>query len=403
MNNTKPFTINRTKRLLLSIATTAAIALSVVSVPAEAGKSPPSIIAAPVSNSWSLPFADAQFATVDLFGNMIAVANVGANVTVGKYDGSGALMANWAFADSNFIVTVATDLTGNVVVASRGTVTSTTSTGLPVFSYTPELPVLAMAVDPSGNVVIAAGDWYTDLVIEKLSATGVHSFTKTFSSTGGIEDFKLATDSAGNIIVAAAYQDGAMNLGGASLTTPGMDSLIVAKLSSTGSHVFSKIFNSTTDTNGSSAGIYEVQLAVRANNEIVVTGTIDGAGKFAIGSKNITLPQTRMETMFVSKFSATGNTAFAKSVNIDGVHVQAVAIDNASNIVVTGEDREGNFLGVPGGIYMAKYAGGNGNLMSSDLVSTGWTNTIAVNPLTNDIVMSGGEDSGTNFVMQLLN
>jgi hypothetical protein len=313
-------------------------------------------------------------------------------------------MGAWSFPDTNFVVAVATDLSGNVVVASRGAVTSTSPTGLPNFSYVPQQPLLGMAVDLSGNVIVASGDWYSDLTIDKLSSTGASVFRKTIASSGGIEDFKVATDSAGNIIVVAAYQDGTMNFGGTDITTAYMDALVVAKLSSSGSHLFSKIFNPTVAANGTYAGIYEVQLAVKANNEIVVTGTIDGTGKFIMGGKSITLSPAGMETMFLSKFSPTGTTMFAKTVGIDGVHAASIAIDDADNILVTGEDRKALFLGVANGVFMAKYAGGNGNFMSSGLLGgDGWAGTIAISPMTNDAVLSGGTSSNTNYVMQILN
>ena len=401
--NNKPFNLQQTKRLLLSIAITAAIGLGAISAPAEAAKAPAPKVAAAFSATWSLPFSNAQFAAVDPSGNVIAAGNDAANIVVAKYDTNGTPIGTWSFADGQFVIGVASDPNGNILIASRGTLTSRTSTGLPNFSYTPAVPILAMAVDASGNVVIAEGDWYTDLVIEKLSSTGVFSFTKSFTSTGGIEDFKLATDSAGNILIAAAYQDGTMNLGGTALTTPFMDAMIVAKLSPIGSHVFSKIFNPTIAPNGTYAGIYEVQLAVKANNEFVVTGSVDGMGKFVVGGKNITLPPGGGQTTFLSKFASTGTTTFAKSIGMDGVHSSAVAIDNKDNIVITGDDRNGNFLGIAGGVFVASYAGTTGALLSSALVGEpGWANSIAVNATTNDIVVATGSSDG-NYVTQLLN
>ena len=400
--NINSFSFKRTRNHLFLIATATAIGLAAISGPSEAGKAAPTPnVAAAFSATWSLPFATAQFATVDPSGNVIAVGNDADNIVVSKYDTNGTPIGAWTFPDSRFVVGVATDLSGNIVIASRGTLSSLTPTGLSNFSYTPALPILGMAVDPSGNVVIAEGDWYTDLVIEKLSSTGVFSFTRSFTSTGGIEDFKLATDSAGNIVIAAAYQDGTMSLGGVPLTTPYMDAMIVAKLSPLGSHVFSKIFNPTVAPNGSSAGIYEVQLAVKSNNEIVVTGTVDGTGKFVVGNKSIALPPGGGQTTFLSKFNATGTTAFAKTIGNYGVHSAAVAIDNKDNIVITGEDGYGNFVGVAGGVFVASYAGTNGAMIHSALVSdTGWGNSIAVNATTNDVVVAAGA-SGTQYVTQL--
>ena len=395
---------HRVKALFLAVAAATAIGLTVIPGPVGAKPQSNPTIAAALSSVWSMQFADAQFATVDPSGNVIAVCNDNGAVVVTKYDANGSKIGSWTFADSDSLLGVATDPSGNMLVTTSTKLTGLTSAGAPNFSHTPTLPIIAMAVDHSGNIVIAENNWDSDLVIEKLSASGVPLFNKTVSSTGGIEDLSLATDSVGNIIVALAYQDGTMNFGGAALTAPYMDTLIVAKLSPSGSHVFSKISNPTVASDGTYAGIYEVQLAIKSTNEIVITGTVDGSGSMTIGGKKLTLPPEGGETMFLSQFSTMGAAVFAKTIGVDGVHPEAIAIDNQDNVVITGEDRSAKFLGVTNGVFVAKVSGTNGNLLSSNLVgsTSGSANSIAVNQVSNDVVTTG-TSLAVNYMMDLVN
>src|SRR5205814_1654175 len=210
---------------------------------------------------WSRQPAGAPFATVDTAGNVLtAETATPAGIVVTKYAANGTLLWTQSLSDTNAVLAIATDPSRNVLVAGSSTLTSLSSDGFTTnFTTTPAVPILSMAVDPSGNVVLAENDWTSDLTLEKFSASGapVSPFPKTFSSTGGFEDLSLAVDSVGNIIVAAAYEFGTINFGGASLTAPYLDSMILAKLTPSGSHLFSKIFNPTVAAGGTYAGVYK--------------------------------------------------------------------------------------------------------------------------------------------------
>jgi len=370
---------------------------------------------APLTPVWSRQPAGAPFATVDTAGNVLtAETATPAGIVVTKYAANGTPLWTQSLSDTNAVLAIATDPRRNVLVASRSTLTSLSSDGFTTnFTKIPAAPILSMAVDPSGNVVLAENDWFSDLILEKFSASGapVSPFPKTFSSTGGFEDLSLAVDSAGNIIVAAAYEGGTIeggtievgtiNFGGGPLTTPYLDSMILAKLTPSGSHLFSKIFKPTVAAGGTYAGIYKIRAACDSKNNIVTTGTIDGVGKFVMGGKNITLRPPGEETMFLAKFLPTGSTSFAMAIGTDGVFVEALAIDTANNILATGENGSLTFLGGVDGAFVAKFSS-TGSYRSGRIVASpsATANSIAVDRTHNNPV-AAGSDYPFNYLLKL--
>ncbi|PYV09377.1 MAG: hypothetical protein DMG07_23365, partial [Acidobacteria bacterium] len=239
------------------------------------------------------------------------------------------------------------------------------------------------------------------LTLEKFSPSGVLLNSKTFSSTGGFEDLSLAADSKGNIVVAAAYQFGTVDFGGAPLTAPGLDSMILAKLTPSFGHVFSKIFNPTVAADGTYAGIYKVRAACDSKNNIVTTGIIDGVGKLVMGSKSITLQPPGEETMFLAKFTPAGGTSFAKAIGNDGVFVEALALDAAGNILTTGENWSSTFLGGARGAFVAKFSSGGAYRTAVFVGSASATaNSIAVDHTTSNPV-AAGSDYAFNYLTKL--
>ena len=359
---------------------------------------------------WSKQPAGSPFAAVDHQGNVLtAETATPGGIVVTKYDSNGNQLWTRSLSDTDAVLAVAADSTGNVLVASASMLTSLSPSQPPDgstvtnFTKTPSAPILSMTVDPSGNVLLAENTWDSDLTLEKFSASGVSDvqFPKMFSSTGGIEDLSLAVDSAGNIIVAAAYQFGTIDFGGGPRTAPYLDSMVLAKLTPSGGHIFSKIFNPTIAADGTYAGIYKVRAGCDSKNNIFTTGIIDGLGKLVMGSKSITLPPPGEETMFLAKFSPNGGTSFAKTVGADGVFVEAIAIDTAGNILTTGENWSSTFLGGVNGVFVAKFSSGGAYRAARIIGSTsGTANSIAVDRASNDPV-AAGSDSPANYLLKL--
>ena len=312
---------------------------------------------APLTPVWSQQPVGSPFATVDAVGNVLTAETMTpGGIVVTKYDGNGTPLWSQSLSDTD--------------------------------------AVLAIATDPSGNVLLAENNWDENLILAKFSASGatVSPFPKAFSSTGGFEDLSLAVDSAGNIIVAAAYEFGTINFGGGPRTAPALDAMILAKLTPSGGHLFSKIFTPTVAADGTYAGIYRVQVARDSKNNIVTAGIIDGVGKFVMGGKSITLQPPGEETMFLAKFSPTGSTSFAMAIGTDGVSVEALAIDTANNILVTGENRSSTFLGGVNGAFVAKFSS-TGSYRSGRIVASAsaTANSIAVDRRNNAPVAAGSD------------
>jgi len=350
---------------------------------------------APLTPVWSRQPVGSPFATVDAVGNVLTAETMTpGGIVVTKYDGNGTPLWSQSLSDTDAVLAIATDPSGNVLVASSSMLTSLSSDGITKFTIIPAAPILSMAVDPSGNVLLAENNWDENLILAKFSASGatVSPFPKAFSSTGGFEDLSLAVDSAGNIIVAAAYEFGTINFGGGPRTAPALDSMILAKLTPSGGHLFSKIFTPTVAADGTYAGIYRVQVARDSKNNIVTAGIIDGVGKFVMGGKSITLQPPGEETMFLAKFSPTGSTSFAMAIGTDGVSVEALAIDTANNILVTGENRSSTFLGGVNGAFVAKFSS-TGSYRSGRIVASAsaTANSIAVDRKNNYPVAAGSD------------
>jgi hypothetical protein len=341
---------------------------------------------------------------VDAHGNVLTAETASPDaIVLTKYDPKGNLMWSHPLGDSDSVQAIATDASGNIIVASGSAVTSLSPDGAVTnFTITAPAHVLSMAVDRSGNVIVAENEWLADLTIEKYDTKGNRLFSKVVTSTGAFEDLSLATDTANNIVVAAAYEVGTIDFGGGPLTAPYLDSMVLAKLTPAGSPVFSKIFNPTVAASGTYAGIYKVRVACDGKNNIVTTGIVDGCGKLVLGSKSLSLPAPGAETMFLAKFSATGATTFAKTIGSDAIFVEAIAIDTAGNILTTGENWSSSFLGGVDGVFVAKFTSG-GNLRAGRVIgsTSGTANSIAVDRTTNDPV-AAGTGSPANYVLKML-
>jgi hypothetical protein len=83
----------------------------------------------------------------------------------------------------------------------------------------------AVAVDGSGNVVLAGGYQYTqgqwDVLVAKYSAAGAPLWSRNYGSTANDLGFGVAVDRGGNVLVTGYFQ-GTINFGGGPLTSAGL-------------------------------------------------------------------------------------------------------------------------------------------------------------------------------------
>jgi hypothetical protein len=201
----------------------------------------------------------------------------------------------------------------------------------------------AVAADPSGNVLVggsfsdeasfggapmtSAGQ--ADLFLAKYSSAGSHVWSSRFGSAGNEGIHSLGADSDGNILVAGDF-DTSVDFGGGALTCAGDYDAFLAKLTSGGSHLWSKRFGSTgSDTTWGGA-------AVSADRRVVLAGTFTGTVDFGGGN----LMSAVSRDLFLVEFGPDGT--YAWSLRLGGTEpatAYGVTIDASGQVVLGGSIR----------------------------------------------------------------
>ena len=164
-----------------------------------------------------------------------------------------------------------------------------------------------------------------DIFVVKLSSTGDHIWSKVFGSVDGDYGLGVVVDTNDNVFVTGAFT-GTVDFGGGPLTSAGSTDCFVVKFSPAGGHVWSKRFGSTSGDTGNSIG-------VDGSGNVVVTGYFAGTVNFGGGS----LTSAGGVDAFVAKFSSAGSHLWSKrfgGANNDAGN--SVAVDSSGNAVVTG-------------------------------------------------------------------
>jgi hypothetical protein len=159
---------------------------------------------------------------VDFGGGPLSCAGL-ADVFLVKYSAAGAHLWSKRFGSSGNDVGMAvdTDASGSVFVAGT----------------------FEGSVDFGGGALTSAG--MRDIFVTKYSATGAHLWSKRFGGSGDDAVMSLAADLAGDVVLSGKFQ-GSVNFGGSTLVSAGGDDAFLAKLSgASGGHVWSKRFGST--------------------------------------------------------------------------------------------------------------------------------------------------------------
>jgi hypothetical protein len=189
---------------------------------------------------------------VDFGGGALPGAG-SSDIVLAKYTAAGAYawarQIGGAGADTGY--GVATDVSGNVVVT--GYVQGT--------------------VDFGGGPTTSLGS--LDSFVAKYSTLGAHLWSRRFGSTYADEGLAVATDPSGNVVIVGAFQ-GVANFGAGALTSAGSWDIFAAKLSSSGVTMWSRGFGGTGDDLGYGVGI-------DASGNVTVTGTFQGTVNFGGG------------------------------------------------------------------------------------------------------------------------
>ncbi len=223
---------------------------------------------------------------------------------IARYAGAtGALV--WATRLGATSTTVAYD----VAATSAGAVVAGTFTG-------------SMSLD--GQMATAQVGF--DPYVATVSSSGMVTALRAMPGSGG-GDFAggIATDSAGNTVVVGSF-DGAIDLGGGTLTTAGGNDIFIARYLASGAHDWSFRYG---------GGATDLAYAVAMDGaEPVVVGQI-GSG---IGVGGMALPFNGGGDMFVARYSSAGAHQWSKSFGGNGMEdeLRSVQVGAGGTILVTG-------------------------------------------------------------------
>lgn len=313
------------------------------------------------------------------FGGATFVTNGSADMVVAKYAGAtGAHLWSKQFGGvyDDAASAVAVDPSNNVVFTGyfRGTVNfgggplvtpygsdldvfvaKLSSTGAYVwakhFTNTGNERGYGIATDANGNVVVGgyfsnavdfgggslvSGNAMTDAFVARFTASGAYSWARRFGASDGNDGiYGVATDTAGNVVV-AGYAVQPIDLGGGLLAALGGSDGFVAKYAaSSGAHQWSRRL-------GGVGNDYAYGVAVDGSNNVYVTGAFGALASFGGGSLNL----VGGSDAFVAKYSSTGAALWAKGLGGIGDDLGHGIGISANAPVVTGYFySSGNFNG----------------------------------------------------------
>ena len=242
--------------------------------------------------------------TVDFGGASLASAGA-QDLFAAKFDGDGNHIWAKRFGTSSdpFGVSIAVDAMGNVLLSGS-------FTGAVDFGSGP-------VMSPDGYGLYAA----------KLDPNGDHIWsTRVADATAPQKNITIATDSAGNALLAASFR-GTADLGGMLLMSAGGLDLLAAKLNAAERHVFSRRFGDASDQLGLAVAADEVGNAV-------LTGAFDGTLDFGGGP----LASAGAQDILLVKLDANGSHLWSKRFGDSAIQTGvSVVADKANNPVVAGQ------------------------------------------------------------------
>jgi hypothetical protein len=265
---------------------------------------------------------------VDFGGGPLTGAGNG-DIFVAKFASDGAHLWSKAFGDGSGanIGAVAVDAMGNVIVTGcfdgtadfgGGALTSAGGNDIFVvefgsdgthlwskrFGDTSGQYACGAAVDPSGNAFVSGtflgsvdfgggvltSSGNSDVFVTKFGSDGSHLWSKRFGDGDIQAALAIAVDASGKVIVTGEFR-GAIDFGGGTLTSSGLEDIFVAKFGFDGSHLWSKRF-------GDGTGQFPRGVTVDASERLVITGWYLGTVDFGGGP----LTSAGCEDIFIAKF-----------------------------------------------------------------------------------------------------
>jgi hypothetical protein len=274
----------------------------------------------------------------------------------------------------------------------------------------------ALGVDGGGNAIVATEIYSTsdfgggaltsagggDIVLVKYSSTGAHVWSRRFGGSADDIATGVAVDQTTGEAWATGYFGGTVDFGGGNLTSAGGTDIFAVKYSSTGSHVWSRRWGSTSDDKG-------FGIAVDQAGSMVATGVFINSVDFGAGP----VANSAGGDIFLAKYSAAGicqwSKGFGSTTSLSNESGYGVAFDPSGNVLLTGgvvstvnfgggsTTGDGwynafiaKFTGSGGYVWAKRYPNGTGHSNGRAIESDGAGNALATGDFEVAINLGGG-------------
>lgn len=208
----------------------------------------------------------------------------------------------------------------------------------------------------------------SDVFALKLDSNGVHVWSKRFGDTAATEQCgrAVATDGAGNVMLAGFFKGG-VSFGGPTLTSTGGFDIFVAKLGPSGNHLWSKRFGDVQDqANSCSEALGDITVTVDPSGNTILAGRLKGS--FNFGGATLT---GNGSDAFVARFDSNGTHVWSKA--FPGVVLGRPATDAANAVILTGTSSAAVVVGsvtlAGSGGFVMKLASGGAHLWSKRMTA----------------------------------
>jgi hypothetical protein len=180
------------------------------------------------------------------------------------------------------------------------------------------------SVNFGGGSLTSAGNY--DLFLAKFSAAGVHMWSHLYGDASSQNGVAVRIDDLTGEIRLVGQFSGSIDLGGGPLVSSGLSNICLARLTSTGAHVWSRRFGGTQST-------YPRGIDVTPEGIIAMTGFFNGTADFGGG----VLTSAGDMDIFVATYDDDGNHVTSQRFGDAGTQVaQGIAFDPDGDLVDVG-------------------------------------------------------------------
>lgn len=130
--------------------------------------------------------------------------------------------------------------------------------------------IITATVDFGGGGLMSAGS--SDAVVAKIDSSGAHVWSKRFGDASSQQSISVDSDSLGNVAL-IGNASGEIDFGGGMLMSAGSDDLFVAKFDASGSHLWSSLY-------GDAAQQIAAEVFFDTSGNLHVSGTFAGSINF---------------------------------------------------------------------------------------------------------------------------